>query len=141
MIRNAAPKYVPLTIISILGNLTPMVCVILAFFMLKEKLKKAEFIAMCGILVCIIVIIVGGKDDNQEEGSENSKLSVEIMYVLLTLSAFGSAGGTIAMRKMKKFHESTVPWYSNWVSLICSILIMLCFGQSFTYLFSLDFYS
>ena len=41
-----------------------------------------------------------------------------IMYGLQFLNAFTSAGGSIAMRKMKSFHVSVVSWYSDWTILI-----------------------
>lgn len=40
------------------------------------------------------------------------------MYGLQFLNAFTSAGGSIAMRKMKSFHVSVVSWYSDWSILI-----------------------
>jgi drug/metabolite transporter (DMT)-like permease len=62
IIKNWAPKYIPLTIISIIGNLGPMVTVVLAFFLLKEKLKRIELCVMIATLFCIVVVIVAGTD-------------------------------------------------------------------------------
>jgi len=131
IIKNWAPKYIPLTIISIIGNLGPMVTVVLAFFLLKEKLKKVELWVMLATLVCIVVVIVAGTDQTVESQDVNPTV-IHLVYLALILNAFLSAGGTIAMRKMKKFHESVVSWYSNWAVLIVSIVVMLVTGQSFT---------
>jgi uncharacterized membrane protein len=41
-----------------------------------------------------------------------------IMYGLQFLNIFTSAGGSIAMRKMKSLHFSVLSWYSDWSILI-----------------------
>ena len=47
------------------------------------------------------------------------------MYILLFANQFLSAGGTIAMRKMKKFNDSVVSWYQLWCTLVISAIAML----------------
>ena len=45
---------------------------------------------------------------------------------------FLSAGGTIAMRQMKKFNDSVVSWYLQWAVLVSSAIVMLIQGLSFS---------
>ena len=51
-----------------------------------------------------------------------------VLYILLMSTPFLSAGGTIAMRKMKKFNDSVVSWYLQWAVMISSA-IMMAIGQ------------
>ena len=53
------------------------------------------------------------------------------LYGCLFCNPFLTAGGSIAMRKMKKFHEAVVSWYLNWTIGITSLLIILAFGYGF----------
>ena len=51
------------------------------------------------------------------------------MYFLQIFNAFTSAGGSIAMRQMKNFHESVITWYSNWSIMLSSIFVIAVTGQ------------
>ena len=61
-------------------------------------------------LIGIFVIILGGDNENKNDKTE-PVLPYFVLYIMLLLNPFLSAGGTIAMRKMKKFHDSVVSWY------------------------------
>jgi drug/metabolite transporter (DMT)-like permease len=50
-----------LAIIGVLNNLSPVCCVVLAYFMLGEKLKVSEMIVMALIVGCIFDIVIGAK--------------------------------------------------------------------------------
>ena len=54
-----------------------------------------------------------------------------VLYILLLLNPFLSAGGTIAMRKMKKFGESTVSWYLQWTMLVTCVIVVFAEGKNF----------
>jgi len=53
------------------------------------------------------------------------------MYGALFLNPFLVAGGSISMRKMKKFHEAVVSFYLNWSILLSSLAVMLILRQGF----------
>ena len=124
MINYSVTKYIPLTIISIVSNLAPIIVVVLAFLILKEVIRKFDLLMMMMTLVGIFGVILGGDDEN-ESSDEDPALPFLVLYILLMLNPFLSAGGTIAMRKMKKFGDATVSWYLQWAVLISSALIML----------------
>ena len=52
IINYSVTKYVPLTMISIVNNMSPLITVVFAFLILKEKIKLFE--------VIMIILIVGG---------------------------------------------------------------------------------
>lgn len=74
-------------------------------------------------LVGIAGVIFGG--DNTQESKGNPALPYIVLYILLMINPFLSAGGTIAMRKMKKFNDAVVSWYMQWAILITSAIFML----------------
>ena len=82
-------------------------------------------------LIGIFVIILGGDNENKNDKTE-PVLPYFVLYILLLLNPFLSAGGTIAMRKMKKFHDSVVSWYLQWAVLICCAIAMVSEGLSFS---------
>ena len=52
---------------------------------------------------------------------------------------FLSAGGTIAMRSMKKFNDSVVSWYLQWAVLITCAIVMLIQGPADSFSVYKDF--
>lgn len=54
-----------------------------------------------------------------------------VMYGALFLNPFLTAGGSIAMRKMKKFHDATVSFYLNWSILLSSLVVIFIMGSGF----------
>lgn len=134
IIRYSAAKYLPLTIVSVISNLTPIVVVVLAYLILKEKIKSFDLVMMLLTLLGIFGVIFGGKDTT-DEGSEedaDSALPMFVLYILLMTTPFLSAGGQIAMRKMSKFNDSVVSWYLQWSTLITSAIIMGIVGLPFS---------
>jgi len=59
LINLFCTKVIPLTIIGVINNLSPLACVILAFIFLKEKLKPVEIIFLLLIAAGIIEIVLG----------------------------------------------------------------------------------
>jgi len=53
------------------------------------------------------------------------------MYGALFLNPILAAGSSIAMRKMKKFHEAVVSWYLNWTITLSSLAVILIMGFGF----------
>jgi len=64
LINFAATKVVPLAIIGVVNNLSPVCCVILAYFMLGEKLKRNEIIVLGLVVICVFDIVIGAKPSN-----------------------------------------------------------------------------
>ena len=52
MINYIVIKFLPLTLIAIVNNMSPLITVVLAYFFLKEKLKLFEIV--------MIILTVGG---------------------------------------------------------------------------------
>ena len=64
-----------------------------------------------------------------------------VLYGTLFCNPFLVAGGSIAMRKMKKFHEAVVSWYLNWSIGISSLIIVLAMGSGFGAIANFDWVS
>jgi len=74
--------------------------VVLAYFLLKEKLKRFEIVLLFLILGGIVTVILG--EEKETDQTEDS--SKKILYIFLLCNPFLIGGGSVAMRKMKKFH-------------------------------------
>ncbi len=59
-------KFLPLTLIAVVNNMAPLITVVLAFFILKERIKKFEILMILLTVSCVIVVVVG----QQNEGSD-----------------------------------------------------------------------
>ena len=142
LISTAVTKAIPLTIIGVVNNLAPVIVVIAAFFILKERLKVFEIVTIVLTICCVIVIVVGGDAGSGDDTDETVSHSMFIvLYVLLFVNPFLSAGGVILMRKMKKFNVAVVTWYLNWAICIVSIIIVAALRSGFQYLKEYDWQS
>lgn len=59
----------------------------------------------------------------------------------MIFNPFLGAGGTIVMRKMKKFHEAVVAFYLNWSIMLTNLLIVVVFGLGFQPIWNYSWYS
>jgi len=122
------------------ANLAPVIVVVMAFLVLKEVIRKFDLLMMMLTLVGIFVTILCGSSSN-EDGSSEPALPYYVLYILLLINPFLSAGGTVAMRKMKKSNKSVVSWYLQWALLITSAIVMLSIGLSFKVFAEFDWFS
>ena len=60
IINYTAAKYLPLTIVSIVSNLTPILVVVMAYLILKETILRFDLIMMLLTLIGIFGVIFTG---------------------------------------------------------------------------------
>lgn len=53
-------KYLPLTIIAIFNNMAPMIALVLAYFVLKEKIHMWAIIMIFLTVAGVLLIVLGG---------------------------------------------------------------------------------
>lgn len=109
------------------ASLGPPMAVALAYCFLREKLKSSEVIVMFLQLIGVLLVVLGSSAFKPFKQSKNLTMNIKmehIMYILQFLNAFTSAGGSIAMRHMKKFHVAVISWYSDWSILLSSLAII-----------------
>ena len=140
IIQYSVTKYIPLTIISIVINMAPIFVFILAFFILKEVIKRYDLMMMLLTLVGILTVILGSEKE-KKDSDEESPMPMLVLYLLLLSNPMLSAGGQVAMRKMGKFNDSVVSWYLQWSVGISSAIVMLAFSQSFSIYSEFDWIS
>ena len=124
--------------IAIVNNLGPPITVLVAFIVLKERLKKFEMFMIALTVGAILVVVIGGQEDPNSTLPEISSTFKFTLYGILFVNPFLSAIGVIAMRKMKKFHEAVVSWYLNWSIGITSAIMVLCLGSGWAPIANFD---
>jgi drug/metabolite transporter (DMT)-like permease len=143
IVNYTVTKFLPLTMIAIVNNLGPPVTVLMAFIVLKERVKKFEILMITLTVAGILTVVVGGEQDpSTQDGMPTiTKTTRYILYGVLFFNPFLSAFGTISMRKMKKFHEAVVSFYLNWSIGITSLIVILALGQGFEPIAKFDWVS
>lgn len=68
-INYSVTKYIPLTIISVVQNLSPIIVIVLAFLILKEVVRKFDLTMMLLTLLGIFGIIFAGDSENTDAES------------------------------------------------------------------------
>lgn len=142
IINYSTAKFLPLTIIAICNNMGPLIALVLAFVILKERIKRFE-VLMIVLSVCgILTVVLGGNDSTASDtGAEAGSALTVVLWTCLFINPFLTAGGSIAMRKMKKFHEAVVSFYLNWSIGISSLLMIFLLGLGFEEIAAFDWQS
>lgn len=102
-----AVKFFPLTLVAMIINCAPLVQLILAGPLLKEKIKCSDiirtFITFCGIGL----VILGGKPQDKPAEYTPTMLA----YAALLLNPFAISAGNLAMRAGRKLNDNVVSCY------------------------------
>ena len=113
LINFSAAKYIPMTIISVVNSMSPLITIVLAFLILKDKIKTFEAIMLFLLIIGIVVVVTGEQPDETDDDEELSSVLKYFIWGALLLEPFLDAGNAIVMRKMKKFHVAVISWYVN----------------------------
>ena len=125
VINYSVTKFLPLTMICIVNNMGPLVTVVLAFFLLKELIRCFEILMIVLTVAGVMVVTIYADPSAQTDFPPTSTSMKWVMIGALFCNPVLVAGGSISMRKMKKFHEAVVSFYLNWSIGISSLLVIL----------------
>lgn len=111
-----ALKYLPLSKSTLIKNSSPLVVVIAAYFILKEKISKLDILAVIGAFWGIAII-------TKDSASQGQIYTNTYRYVfeigLVIVSCFASAGVSICVKLLNKdTHHSISPFYFSVTCLI-----------------------
>ena len=67
VISYSCTKYVPLTVIAITSNMSPVICIGLAYLILKERLKRFQVFMIFLLIVGAFMVTLGGKPEKNED--------------------------------------------------------------------------
>ena len=120
--------------------MAPIFVFILAFFILKEAIKRYDLFMML-LTLCGILAVILGSDKEKKDSDDEAPMPMFVLYLLLLSNPMLSAGGQVAMRRMGKFNDSVISWYLQWSVGISSIIVMFAFGSSFSIYGEFDWFS
>ena len=89
-------------------QLSPMVVVVMAFFILDERLTSRQLLVMFCAFMSVSLVILGGNEDSDALYEANL-----FSLVMLLLNPIAFSLGIIAMKKMQNTSEWTVTCYVN----------------------------
>ena len=93
-------KYFNVSVVGIVCSLTPLIVCVLANFLLNERMKRRDVIMLGGVFIAVLLVIVFADGDDAASMKTNPWALVALLSQPVLL-----AGGTIAMRKMRKIPE------------------------------------
>jgi drug/metabolite transporter (DMT)-like permease len=102
-----AVKHVDVVIVSLVNNTTPVFVILLAFFMLKERLRKMECFFIALTFGAVIIIILGQKPS----GTADTFVDAPFVYIALFCNPLISAGGQVAQKKLSALDELVVTFW------------------------------
>jgi drug/metabolite transporter (DMT)-like permease len=121
---------------AIVGQIGPLLTVILAGCFLGEKLECHQLIVLLIAFFGVVLMIVGGSPQDEEVVSSKSWY----LYLLLMLNPVFIATGELAMRRMKKMPDTVVSLYMNLALFFVSYLVISFNGDDFTTWKKFDFW-
>lgn len=72
IINYSVTKYLPLTLIAIVNNMGPLITVILAFFILKERIKCFEIMMICLTVGGVLIVVLFENSESQTSSAQAS---------------------------------------------------------------------
>jgi drug/metabolite transporter (DMT)-like permease len=142
MIKTASSKYISLLTISVIAGFGPPVTVGMSSCFLGETFEFYEGVLMMLQMCCGFVVLFGASNASGMSWGKTGNVKMEqIMIGLQFFNCVTSAGGNIAMRKMKKFHESVITWYANWSILLSSMIIIAFTGKGYAIFYTFSIFS
>jgi drug/metabolite transporter (DMT)-like permease len=113
--------------VGVVNNLSPVCCVVLCYFLLGETLAMKEIIFLALIVVCILDIVIFAPPAGDDPTTSSIK-EAPFLYLALFMNPFLTAGGTIALRKVKKIHEYVISFWLNLTTLILNLVFVYALG-------------
>jgi len=132
-INFSSIKYFTLTLVAVVNNFGPLFTVILAYFMLDERLNTFKMgqllFAFGGATLMIVFTPLPETETPQEGDTQEGSLATIFKYVCLVLNPMLVAYGTIQMRKMRSLNEDVVSCYMNGVAIPLMIVLVYATGS------------
>ena len=145
IINFTVTKFLSLTLIAVVNNMGPPITIVFCYVFLKEKIPCFEAILLSITIAGIMTYAVAGaaeKEDGKDKDDEGMDPTLHaVMLICLALNPLLSSGSVIAMRKMKKFHESIVALYLALGVGFTSLTMTLILGDGFAPIANFDFAS
>ena len=91
-------KFLPLTLIAIVNNLSPLVTVVLAFFVLKERISRLEIVTTIIMVSCVITVVLFENPSSTTVQAQSGHLVTTLLYATLLINPVLITSGSIAMR-------------------------------------------
>lgn len=114
-------KYFDVSTVGIVCSLTPLFVCLLAYFMLGERLKRSDQMALVFVVACVCLVMLGADPTTSSTGSMTGTLPM----IALLSQPFLLAAGMIAMRQMRKLPETCCSTYCNLTIFLVSAVAML----------------
>ena len=118
-----------MTMICIVNNMSPLVTIVFAFLLLKEKIKTFEAVMLLFTIAGVVTVVSGEQQDETDDSKELSSVLKYVIWSALLLTPVLDAGASIAMRKMKKFHVAVVSWYVNLGMVLTYLIFTFALGD------------
>ena len=123
MINFFCTKHIPLAIIGVVNNLSPVCCSVLAVILLGETLTIKQIAILLLTTLGVIVVVLGKQSNSKEENH-----TTNMLYIALIVNPFLTASGSIALKKMRPMNEYVVSFWLNVTTGTQSLIMVLIFN-------------
>jgi len=122
-------KYFNVSTVGIVCSLTPLIVCVIASFLLNEQMKLRDGVTLAGVFVAVMLVVLFANPEQSATMHANPWALVALISQPVLL-----AGGSIAMRKMRKMPEQLCSAYQNLTLLVMASFAMIYTGTSFEFL-------
>jgi len=129
-------RQLPVSVVAVVTRLSPTFVILIAFFVLGERLKCFDIVSLMLALSGALMIVLGLQSEN-ESVTERSPW----LFVALAASPVLTAFGEVTLRKMRKLPAATVMCYTNYALAILSLLMMWIKSEPFDFFTKFDLIS
>jgi len=128
-INYTSVKFFSLTLIAVVNNFAPLITVVLAYYILSERLNRFKILQLGVALGGATLMIVFTPAPELDEPTEQTGgvMWLAIKYACLILNPVLVAYGSVMMRQMRSLNENVVSCYMNGVAI--PVMIGLCYAS------------
>ena len=124
-------KYLSLVFVGVTGNLAPIFCSIMSYFMTGEKLKPKDIVFMLISFIGVTIVTIGfeqkSKPDQKSPETWKEYLRQYLAIILALALPINNAWGNIINRQMKKLNQKTVSCYIS--PLVTVVMVIIIYVQ------------
>lgn len=127
-------KYFNVSTVGIVCSLTPLFVCAMAYFLLGERMRIFDVLALVAVFVSVSLVIMGAEGEQRETMGANFWATAALISQPILLAA-----GAISMRQMRKLPETVCSSYQNITLSVLAATIMIAQGVSFNFVYEFSY--
>jgi len=124
-------KHLPLVVVSLVTNLSPITIAILSYLVLKERLARIDVVILVVSFAGVIILILGSVKESRESHKQDEEYNSRMYWAFgaLVFVPILAAVNAVNMRQMRELNENTVGAYMTFAMVAIYTPMVFAFDE------------